>query len=335
MVKKILLFLFLVILIVPGSIYYLLNSAWFLEKIIPVALNRQFPDIQIEELRIGKQQFTLPGHLSLKNVQYVILQDDEKYAVFQEKMDIRFYGFKKQIMLKVQGGAVQSSAITLKDADIFLNVASDEGETFHTDGKLRILSAVSQRYKLTNIRSKISGDGQRIYFKDFLADCYGGKVTGEIFLDYKPDISYSIETKLSDLDLVLMRRANEQIFSNVTGKVSGTLVVKGTPEKIESVKASLDAPGGGELRASLLKNLLEYIPPTTQKEDLKALMKTGGNIPLQKATIDLESVSDEKLVTDIGLASQTFNLNANVTVEINVEGGFKNLLEHLQKALQQ
>ena len=85
-----------------------------------------------------------------------------------------------------------------------------------------------------------------------------------------------------------------------------------------------------QIKATLIKPLLDYIPQSRQKKDLELLFKNKGNIPLEMAEIVLLSVTDEAVKTRIELKSRKFNLDISVDLDFNIAGGIQNIL-NLQK----
>ena len=127
-----------------------------------------------------------------------------------------------------------------------------------------------------------------------------------------------------------MREIQSDVFSQIDGKLNGNFILEGKKDKIRSLKADLDIPKGGTLKASLLSFIMAYLPQSTQKKELEALMGSEGHIPFEKGFLLVRSLNDETLAAEIGLKSEKFNLDIDVTVDINLEGGLQNLLGYLK-----
>ena len=326
-----------------GGIYFLLNSPSFCNNVIPLLVNPllakkssgQIVATRISELKIGRQQFKLPGNLNFEKISFVIIKDKNVYSIQIKQAKVegvhRLMRAKKNIQIEIKGLTSDSFSETIHDADVIFKMDNSQKGLEHWQGQFYAPEAKFSEYRLRQLRSSIYADQNRMEWPDFLADFYGGKLKGKIFVDYKQGIFYSMYIALSDVDLKRLEKANPQFFSKLRGSVDGWLNIEGDSKKIRSIKALFNAPKGGKIRASFLSYLMEYIPSSTQKKDLEVLIQQDGLLPLEKASVDLKSLSDQKVLAKINLASQRFNLDINLTAEINVEGGLNNLLNSLKK----
>ncbi len=185
--------------------------------------------------------------------------------------------------------------------------------------------------------SALKGDGslghQKITIKDFQADCYDGKITAQLSWSYVNRQAFQMEVDFQDVDLRELEKINRNVFDKIHGRIAGKLMAKGDKNGTAEFESTINLLSGGEIQAALLEPLLPYIPQSVQRKDLEGLIKNKGRVPVEKAVIQLKRVADEKLSSTVNLESKKMNLNSNVTLDINVEGGVKNLYSHLMKFL--
>ena len=311
-------------------LYSSLNSPSFFEKNIPQWLNPRMPGVVIKELHIGRQSFSFPCQLHFKNIQVHILQGSQKIIGEIRAMDLRgtkMFSGQRQIFLRGEGLKITSDLVKVQAGQLTADVLWKGATVENIRGDFKSAEVSLQNYLLTDLSTKISGDQSRIFFNDFKANFYGGQMKGQIFLDYPKDIPYSITMELANVDLRQLRKVNPDFFSKVQGRLHGLISVRGGQRGLSALEASFDAPKGGEVKASLLQYLLEYIPQSVQRKDLEKLIKTDGNIPLEKADVIIKSLSDEKASANIQMESRKFNLDVDVTVDVNIEGGLNKLFK--------
>lgn len=185
--------------------------------------------------------------------------------------------------------------------------------------------------------SSLKGDGslshQEIYIKDFQANCYEGKITAQLRWSYINKQAYQLDLDFNDVDLKELEKINRDVFDKIHGRITGNLMVRGDKNGTAQFESTVRILSGGEIQAFLLEPLLAYIPQSVQRKDLEGLIRKKGRVPVEKAVIELKRVADEKLSSTVNLESKKMNLNTKVVLDINVEGGVKNLYKHLMEFL--
>ncbi len=331
MLKKIILFLIFFFYCVIVFLYSALNSPRFWEKLTLQFVRAQYTDIEVSEFKIGKSRFQLPLKLNFSNIKFSLTKEKEMYVINLKNAVLDLVN-RRQIQIQLRGLGGRASSFTFNQADALLLISpSRKGSSIN--GDLKVAEMDLNSYQLRDIAAKIIGEPNQIRFKDIIANFYDGQMSGEILLDYHKQITYSIEAELTHVSLNRMRSVNPAVFSKIQGQVDGHLKATGDAKKIHSIQSSINAPSGGELKASLLSYLVRYIPPSQQRDDLEELVATDGDVSFEKANLQLESVNDKKLLNKIKLESNKFNLDINLDVEINIEGGLNNLLNYYSKKL--
>ncbi len=318
-------------------LYFLFNSPQLLESNLPRWLNPRLPEIVIQELSIGRQSFSFPCYFHFKDIESQILQGSQKFQVRIREVDLHgleIFTAQRRMLLQLQGVDVQSDLLALREGQLSVDARFTDRNIKTLQGNFKSFGLNLANYVFTDLKAGLSGDKNTIMFNDFSTDFYDGQIKGQISLDYARDIAYSITMELTKIDLRQLQKVNPEFFSKVRGRVHGFVNAKGDRQGINALEASFDAPEGGEIKASLLQYLVAYIPQIPQRKDLEKLIKTNGQVPLERADVVIKSISDEKISSKIQLESRKFNLGINMTVDTNIEGGLKNLLKYLSNFLQ-
>ena len=296
----------------------------WIKKALPVIINHALKDIRIESLDYHGENFRWPSDWALSGLSLDFKKDGVFYKCriallkisreLPQSVSVNLSGFKIESPLFKAEGILAAGDVGFHDGRIR---GSLHGDSFSAAG-----------YKLGTFRATIEGDGRNISLRGFSADCYGGKITGEISLEYAPRISYSIDIKLTDVDPDLMKAANPAVFSQVQGKINGTAFLAGNLKEIDRLEGRFDIAEGGKLKAALLGFLVPYIPQSTQKKELELLVKGNGDIPFENGALRLKNLDKDTLSTQIDLQSKAFNLDFDVGVDVHVDGGLNKLLDY-------
>ena len=239
-----------------------------------------------------------------------------------------------KIDFKAAGMSVDSASMNGNIQDFYL---TSDFERRELSGKIPFSFHMSglnfNEYNCSSLKGDGSLGHQQITIKDFQADCYDGKITAQLSWSYVNRQAFQMEVDFQDVDLRELEKINRNIFDKIHGRIAGDLMVRGDKHGTAEFESNVKILSGGEIQAILLEPLLAYIPQSVQRKDLEGLIKKKGRVPVEKAVIQLKRVADEKLSSTVNLESKKMNLNSNVTLDINVEGGVKNLYSHLMEFL--
>ena len=234
----------------------------------------------------------------------------------------------KAVAVQLTGLGLRSPELVVEDADVGLawdvSALSDPDLT----GRVQIAELKQGDYRLTDISARVTGDLPQVKLTDLQADFLGAQLQGEISLETKEQISYSMHIKIRELDLREMQQFNREIFSKVKGRVIGEIAMSGNDSEVRSLSADFSADQGGQIKASLLSYLMPYIPAnSSQRKDLEKLIKADGDVPLNQAEFEIRNISDDALSGRVRLLSERFNLDVDVAVDVNIDGGFKSFIK--------
>jgi hypothetical protein len=321
---KFILIVFVFIFLSAALFYGALNSHFAWEWGIKKAVYYKWHSsgLSVKTIKVNKPKFDFK-ELTFKAIEMDLKIKDTIYPITLEGIDI-IRGDQKirarinVLAIKAIGGEIKMASLNAELTQV-QNVQQWMGQAVQVSfapyecGDLDF--TVQSHDKTSDIR--------------FNAQCYEGKIEGGIVLDYVKMLSYAGHVNMESFNLDALEKANPEIFSKMNGRLTGGFLLDGKESRIENFDSNIKIDSNGEIKAVLLEPLLNYIPQSTQRKDLELLIQQDGNVPLELAKVTLKKLTAEQMSSEINLASKKLNLNTNLTVEINVEGGIKNLYKQI------
>ncbi len=329
---RILIILFLAIALVVGGAYLTLNTTLVTQRLIL----QQFPKVSnacgVQSLKLSSQKFDFPDEIVWDDVQAVLKCSDQQIEIDIKRLTLKglaniFFG-QKNLTLDIEEMMLKSPQAVLNNIYISAQIISKGSQSVFIAGGVRCLTAQWGDYAVKNITAKISGDERQIQFKDFAAQAYQARLEGEISLEYKPRLAYSIQMKLSDLDLVQLEQVSPVIVSQFQGKVYGTVKLKGNQEDLEFFQAEGDIEEGGRIKAALLGFVTQYIPRSQERQQLELLLKEDDMVVVELISVRLKSVTSHKISGLMKISSEQLNLDLNFPITINLDGKITSLFKY-------
>ena len=311
----------------------MLNSKDVFEVVIPLRLNPLLKGVHILDLDIAQEAFKLPGIFDFEDVKVAFFSAGKKDVLTFRHLHIdgihRLFTAVKEIEGKFTGLNLQMSDVKLEDADASFHISLDNDYGLHSLKGVLTASALDyDTLMMTYLRSDVVGDSRQIRLEDFVVNFSGGVLQGQILLDYQPKLAYSIKLIMNNVDLNAMGETHPEIFAHIQGTIEGKMNIEGDEESFHSIAAAFDAPQGGQIRAFLLKHLVEYLPAnSTERLQLQDIIRQGGYVKLEVADGEIHSADAEHLSGRLHLLSQTYNLDITYPVDIYVEGGLVHVFD--------
>ncbi len=319
---------------VAGIFYLLLNSKKVYEYVIPRWINAQTTQFVISDFKIEQEAFRWPGKFSFDKVRFLITDGHNFYTVSARKVVVAgepyFWYPRKQISFNMEGSNIDNPSLKVSNlalsGDIYFNLFQLEA----VKGNVDVQSCKFQQYLLTEVHAPVLGYQNTIKIEPFEANFFDGRILGKIIVDNPADMSYIMEMNVHGLDLSRLEGAYPALPDNVKGQFEGKVLLKGHQARIETLRMSLTAPQGGKLKASLLKNLLQYIPAEARTTEFELAMKSNDDIFFETMNLQLYSLTDERMNAKVELESHRLNLKPNIDIDFHVEGGLNNFFNYLK-----
>lgn len=317
--------------------YLSLNSAQSSRWLIPRVAQAFLKDVTLESFECHYQRFRFPFKLTCERGRGVFTREKRRGGFYLEKFhlaDVKgFLGPQKPFKIIIDGLDIEAASFRINDLHLSLEMIFARKALDHLNGHGNITLLEFSPYSFERIVFNVSDYGNRLLLTNLLAYLYEGFITGQISLDYGSQISYIIKTEFDKISLQKLKEVHPQFFSKIQGRCRGIFEMAGHGDNITSLQLLLEIPKDGKLKASVLQPLLDYLPESSQKKDLELLIKSDGEVLIEKTILDLKSISDEKLTATIDLTSEKFNLDIHTTIDLNIEGGLRTLYHHAKRFL--
>ncbi len=335
MFKKFLIFLTALAGLTFVTVYSTLNSHWFYENLGVKIINHYSKNFSIHSLKNQDQHYSFPCRVVFHHVEAVVKIYGENYVLKGDSLQLdhvfdlsHFWG---NLNMAAHNVSISSRQITAIFPGIRANINYQRSGLAAWSGYFAHATLNGFDDQLSDVASQMSGDSHRVVFDHFQSVFAEGAIKGKILLDYAPDVAYSMNLNIQKLQTKRLSRWNSQIFDQIDGEISGHLILAGNLQNITSLESDFQMSEGSTMKAALLGFIANYLPQSQERKALEVLIKTQGVIPLEKATVTIKNDGKEKLSSILMLQSRKLNLDLNVALDMDVEGGLQGALNHFKE----
>lgn len=334
MIKRLLIALVLILASAALIFYVVVESRWFPAVALNIWFRFKQPQLRIQHLTYDSRRTSFQV-IEFENLNIDLKRADVIWNLrldhLQLRTDQNFFSPKRIMQLKLSGPEISNGELTLEQPalDLFLKKVE---RTEALDGKWSVRSLVWGNYQIQNLSSLIGGTSTALSLNHFSAEGFGGKISGEILLEFLSMLSYDIHLDLDDIDLRQMQQVNETIFSQFSGRMSGSVRIAAAGNAIQNFSADFELGEGSQVRAQFLSLFTPYVPEM-QRGILETAIAKNENLPIHKAILKLKNVGQDRLSFNVDLDSSVINLDDS-SVDINLDAPIMNLF-HLLDILKQ
>lgn len=316
--------------------FWSLNSRVATTWLIKRTIEAKFPGTEVKALTIRQQQFDFPSRLTLKNLAILVKDKQETRDIGIDTVE---FNHLPQIILRqkpvefhVKKAQIKSETINVEDLYSKLNILF-KGSRYLLGGDLQIVKLRLASFTVTGIFSMVESDGKNLHLTDCFAKSYGGTIACEIFLEYQAGLPYSIQLNAARLNLQKLKEVNSaffQIFSQVEGQFEGEMRLKGDKEGLKTFFVNGRVPKNAKVPAGLFSFVAQLLPNSTQKDMLNSLGKSGGKVPMEVLSVNLQSLNEQELRAIIKMSSRQLNLDLNPTIDVRLDGKLESLFSSVK-----
>jgi hypothetical protein len=327
---RLLLLLTIVLISFCALAAFALVSSWPLERFLAYSVERDYPFIQVESLTIAEHRLGRDGSFDIDELKGRSFVDGAETKVNIKRIriaDVRtLFDPQKETQYQIEGIDVVRDDVALNGGRARLTYKGTK-ERWRLHGEVFIASvkAAGQSFKETTFgleanEKELSLKGARLMLPE-------GAVTGDFTLSMSEFSPYTLTLELSRVPSKFISLESFNMENQLRGLINGRLNLKGDARRIVHIDAQMEAPHGMYMNAQLLGLLLNYIPQSTQKKQIEALIKEGKNIYIDKFKLDIINDNSDLMKTSFDLESVEYNLDVKLGVDINVEGGMMALIK--------
>ena len=314
------------------------NNAGAMGFIARKVLARVVSPVKVNDLRFGALAYTFPSTWIVKEGVVRVTLDGKPAEVSVAEVNIRHAG------RLLSGG--QGAGIAWHGADIVVDQLKVNG----LSGTLELervynglfyhggISAVSgswDQFSAAIIKAAFTGDARALAFDHITADVYGGQLSGDVRVVFGDVPGYSIDAVVEKVDTALLESALGGVFQEIGGRLSGQVHLAGRGMQVRRVEAAWGMPSGGRVSAALLSSLMAYLPSSSQKRKVAALIRSGGKLAVEVFSFTIKNDAPDHLSGTIGLKSREANIELNISHEVRVDTRLDALLRAWTAVLNQ
>jgi hypothetical protein len=195
------------------------------------------------------------------------------------------------------------------------------GEQWRFAGPVTIERIYANGQAIKKIACRLEADQKAFKLTDLNMQLGTGRVSGEFMLEFGAKFPYYMDIALENIPT---KQLNLQ--DHLDGILNGRLKVRGDQHSFSEIEGKLKAPAGVMMNARLLSPLLSYIPQSTQKKQIESIIAQNKTIFVDVFALELHSRKANFLKTQFDIESKEYNLDVNLGVDINTDGGIQALL---------
>ena len=325
MFKKIFIGLAILLILTPAGIYFLTRPS-VLAKIVQLRVNASAGDLKLTELNFENIQFSQNGLVRIQGVSFTALLplQKEKWrggipVVYLDNLK-SFLG-RKKITVSFPEAHLKANTAQLPRISFKAPLTFSGRKWRITDGNVSIDSLALKGMVLTGLQAWLNGNEELLTADPWTFKWAGGNISGDLTASKE---TYKIHADVTQVDLSEIARMKSAIFGPMHGHINGRIEIEWEAGKIRALKGYWDAPSGVEMRAVFLKLLLPYLPPSAQKNILTDLIVHDAVVFFDHADVYMTSPQSDLMEFEIKLLSQKLNLNIDLKIDLNMDGGLKN-----------
>lgn len=300
-----------------------------LQRVLTFGANQILGDQAVCRFEIQEQQIHWPSKIIFKGVSFSLIQDENLYDIYFQNIQVsEFWNFLSSgegITLQLTGGEFKASDFFLSRVNAYLV----SQEIHKWEGLVFLKKIKGQEFQLTDVKTRIAINSQKVVFSELYAKAYAGELEGSLDISFSPEISYEVDVMFEGLDAEDMENLNFAVFSQVRGLLYGSGNIQGISRSVENIQIRAYLKDGGKIQARAFEPLLAYLPRSVEKKQIQQAIFDNRLIDVNDAQIYLASRGSEVVSTQIQLNSRQLNLDVNLTVDILVEGGLHHLLKYI------
>ena len=319
---------------------FTMSSEKTMSHLITKTVNFSDAPIKINRLDINEQLYRFPKAMVFKGVNAHIHFEDKEYNVSFSGLDLESFASlaskDQNILFKVSGFSIDSSDIEIANAKANLLVGIQNSKIKDVTGDIKMHKLIFDQLVFNNFQSNIIGDADEMNLANFSSSFYGGTIFGEMRYGYFDRNNYLIRGLFNNVNLERLTKDNGKLSSSLRGDVFGNIQLRGSRDYIGEFNISFSGLGGAEIKARLVKQLFgffskasPYLPQFEDLEGATTLLKKDGYMPFDRANVKVKSLDDKNMYGNLELESKQYQLDLDLTSDINVDGGISNFIDQV------
>lgn len=311
-------FLFLSIFLAVA--FFVLQTPFILNWLIPPLAARHMPFALLENLHIQRQSYRFPNRLVLGDTRFTLGFSGQRCDVRLEKVAfnqvIDFLRTKRQLVIEAQGVTVNGFGLDVRQMRFKGRVLFEEDPPWRAEGVAQIGQARFLGYALDNFSAHFKGDPRQLQIYEIQALGYAGECSGQISLNFQPHFTYLFWIEFSGLQPGLLKEIHPRFFGQFDGPLQGTWRLTGNRTRIDVLSLHFTMPQGGALRPGIMRRIMPLIKDAEQRAVVDWIVQAEGRFPVDKATVQIQNSYGNKIVLFADLTNIKHQIVLKKSLEI-------------------
>ncbi len=324
--RKFIIFLLALLCLTAAGIY-VVTRPWCVANIVKSAVNALGNDFQLRDLSFKKFTIDPAGSVVIKDVRFSFVFTRQKGQEWHGQIpavyldNLRSLAKSSKIIVSVERADVATREVRLKNVSLEMTLLLIGAKWNVSSASMRADSFAAPGIALSSLEASFSGNDSLMVVDSWRARWAQGELKGRLTVTPR---DYTIHADITQVEL-------GEVAPGMRGRIDGNadIEVRNADNAVTALDGHFDAPQGAQIPAAFLRPILSYIPPSTQRDILEKLIAAGTDVLFDHANARLKSLRSDSLNLLIEMDSEGLNLDLVVTIDLNVEGGLKSLLERL------
>ncbi|NTV28646.1 MAG: hypothetical protein HGA80_01015 [Candidatus Omnitrophica bacterium] len=326
--RKLLLVIFLMAGLLAALVGWALNSTWLTVYLARRQLPGLLPEAVVTSLSARQQRFRWPGDLAWDDVRLGIKYKGRECHVMVSRLTVTglqaLLGDQAALVVKASDAGIDFPPGKADGLDTELSVLFQSRHFVSAEGPVTVSRMSWDKLLVRQVAFKLRKDIGGTALSDIRAEAYNGILLGD--LKVAPSgTEYSADFTAEGVDTVRLAEWNEQVADKLRGLAGGRVRFAGKADTLSSLEGEFAMSAGTEVSSSLLAVLLEVLPQLPDRKRLEALIRKGGQFPVELLTMTIRSDDPRHCGGELRLRSRKANLAINLTPDINTDGTWPSL----------
>lgn len=322
----------LIVGLLAGGFYFLLNKTWALTYLIPklAPLYLQGTGVELKSFTFTRQSYQAPATLVLEDVALTFARDGREYPMQMKRLTLEdvlsLKRSREQLRagvwdLQMTGGWGRAEAMNGKWIFSFAPQTLPRVDAIIMCPVLEL-----KRYHFENVYARLKGDIKQMQVFEITSSAYGGNVFGQISFDLRSDPTAVVWLEFTHLEPRDLQKIESRLMPQLAGYLDGSFRLIIHPGRVELMDINMNMPQGGVVKPDLMIKLIDKITDIEKKDRLEALMSDQDQFKADEAAFSVRNVSDQKLTIFVTMRDKKNNLHIKETLEYSLDEGLNALL---------
>lgn len=326
--KNFIIFILVLMCLVLGFIFILLNTPFLVNAMVPQLINNYAKGFKIESFSCSSQRSQLPDILEMRDVHLKVRVGDELIDVQAKRIKINnFFEFAKKhelLRLSASGVDINVKNITINSAQLKSVLGLKEWKFVFTEIAWFAQKMKIGPYIFTKTDGRLKATPKKIDIFDIKGGAYGGTIVGQLDFEFDPQFTYVLWAEFNDIQSQIVKYPYPEFFKAINGGLDGTVRVVGG-EQVDIFTFILQGDKGLEISPNAFLKM-EGAFDEEEELELKRLAESGAVLKANKSKLNVQNSRGRKIMLIFDIEESAHNLFLKGRYSISWKEGYESFL---------